>query len=178
MHLIVRSLTIDPAGLTSEVKNAVWAIDKNQPLPDVKPMTRIVADSVWEPRLNAVVLTAFAAVTLALALAGIYGLMIRIVGDRTAEIGIRMAMGARPCSVLALVLRQAFVPVLAGTVAGVGLAIAGGRFVATQLYGVAQADPATFAGSVALIVAAAFLAMMHPALRATRVDPMTALRHE
>jgi putative ABC transport system permease protein len=178
IHLIVRSLTADPASLTQEVKNAVWAVDKNQTLPSVKPLTRIVADSVWQPRLNTVVLTAFAVVTLSLALAGLYGLMMQIVGDRTAEIGIRIAMGARPGTVLGLVLRQGFVPVLLGAVAGSGLAMAGGRLVATELYGVTQADPLTFTASVVLIVTAAFLAMVHPALRAARIDPMTALRHE
>jgi len=144
----------------------------------MKPMTRIVADSICEPRLNTVALSAFAGVTLLLALAGIYGLMIRIVGDRTAEIGIRIAMGARPIAVLALVLRQGFVPVLLGIAAGLGLAVAGSRFVSNQLYGVTQADPFTFAASVTLIVAAAFLAMTQPALRAARVDPMTALKHD
>jgi putative ABC transport system permease protein len=178
MQLIVRARTVDPANLVPALKAAVWSVDKNQPLPNTRPLTKIVADSVWEPRLNTVVLAAFAAVTLALALAGIYGLMIRIVGDRTAEIGIRMAMGARPHSVLLLVLRQGFIPVLIGAVAGLGLAIAGGRIVATHLYGVTQADPLTFAASVVLIVTAAFLAMAQPAFRATRVDPLVALRHE
>jgi ABC-type antimicrobial peptide transport system permease subunit len=89
-----------------------------------------------------------------------------------------MAIGASPLSVLLLILRQGFVPVLTGGVAGLALAIAVGRFVATQLYGVSPADPATFAASVALIMTSAFLAMTHPALRAARVDPMAALRHE
>ncbi len=178
IYLVARSYRADLTNLTPEIKSAVWSVDKNQPLPDMKPMTRIVADSVWEPRLNTVALSAFAGVTLMLALAGIYGLMIRIVGDRTAEIGIRIAMGARPSSVLALVLRQGFVPVLLGIAAGLGLAVAGSRFVSNQLYGVTKADPFTFAASVVLIVTAAFLAMMHPALRAARVDPMTALRHD
>jgi putative ABC transport system permease protein len=178
IHLVVRFLAANPANLTPEVKNAVWAVDKNQTLPAIRPMTEVAADSVWEPRLNTVVLTAFAVVTLSLALAGVYGLMMRIVGDRTAEIGIRMAMGARPGTVLLLMLRQGFVPVLLGAAAGCGLAVAGGRFVATQLYGVTRADPITFVASVLLIVTSACVAMMHPALRATRIDPMTALRHE
>jgi putative ABC transport system permease protein len=178
MHLIVRTATANPVALIPELKKAVWALDKNQPMPDMKPMTKIVADSVWQPRLNAVVLTAFAAVSLVLALAGIYGLTIRIVGDRTPEIGVRMAMGASPLSVLLLILRQGFVPVLIGGVAGLALAGAVGRLVATQLYGITPADPMIFTASVTLIIGSAFLAMAHPALRAARVDPMTALRHE
>lgn len=178
MYLVVRSFTPNLASLTPELENAVWSVDKNQPLPNLEPMTRIVEDSVWEPRLNTVALTAFALMTLILALAGIYGFMVRIVGDRTAEIGIRMALGARPSSVLALVLQQGFIPVLLGAVAGVAFAVASGRFLATQLYGVTEADPLTFAASTGLIVIAAFLAMAHPALRATRVEAMTALRHE
>jgi putative ABC transport system permease protein len=178
MNLIVRSATANPAALIPELKKAVWALDKNQPLPNMKLMTKIVADSVWQPRLNAVVLTAFAAVSLVLALAGIYGLMTRIVGDRTPEIGVRMAMGASPLSVLLLILRQGFIPVLIGGITGLALAGAGGRLVATQLYGVTPADPITLTASVTLIICSAFLAMAHPALRAARVDPMTALRHE
>ncbi len=178
MNLIVRTATANPAALIPELKKAVWALDKNQPLPNMKLMTKIVADSVWQPRLNAVVLTAFAAVSLVLALAGIYGLTTRIVGDRTPEIGVRMAMGASPLSVLLLILRQGFIPVLIGGITGLALAGAGGRLVATQLYGVTPADPITLTASVTLIICSAFLAMAHPALRAARVDPMTALRHE
>jgi putative ABC transport system permease protein len=178
IHLVARSHLPDLTNLTPEIRTALWSVDKNQPLPDVKPMARIVADSVWEPRLNTVALSAFAGVTLMLALAGIYGLMIRIVGDRTAEIGIRIAMGARPSAVLILVLRQGFVPVLMGVAAGLGLSLAGSRFVSNQLYGVTQADPLTFAASVVLIVTAAFLAMMRPALRAARMDPIATLRHD
>ena len=178
MYLVVRSLREDPASLTPDVKNAVWAVDKNQTLPGVRPMAQIVAESIWEPRVNTVVLTAFAVVALALALAGIYGLMMRIVADRTPEIGIRIAMGAHPRTVLLLVVRQGSIPVVLGAIVGIGLSIAGGRFVATQLYGVTHADPLTFASSLILVLAAAFLAMMHPAWRATKVDPVVALRHE
>ena len=178
IHLVARSHLADLTNLTPEIKGAVWSVDKNQPLPNMKPMTKIVADSVWEPRLNTVALSAFAGVTLMLALAGIYGLMIRIVGDRTTEIGIRIAMGARPSSVLALVLRQGLVPVLVGIAAGLSLAVAGSRFVSNQLFGVTAADPFTFAASVVLIVTAAFLAILHPTLRAARVDPAAALRYD
>lgn len=178
MHLLVRSAREDPGALIPEVKIAVWAIDRNQTLPNIKPLATIVANSVWQPRLNVILLAGFAAVTLALALAGLYGLMVRLVNDRTAEIGVRVAMGARPINVLLLVLREGFLPVLLGTAVGCGLAIAGGRFVAAQLYGVTQSDPLTFAASLTLIVVSALAAMMHPALRAARVDPATALRHE
>jgi putative ABC transport system permease protein len=176
MQLVIRSARIDPVGLIPEVKSAVWAVDPNQTLPNLEPMSTIVADSVWQPRLNTFVLTVFAAVTLALALAGIYGLMVRIVGDRIAEIGIRMAMGATPGTVLLLVLRQGFLPVFVGAAVGMALALASGRFVATQLYGVTQADPLTFGTGALIIVGAAFLAMVGPALRATRIDPVIALR--
>lgn len=177
-HLVVRAAGMDPARLIPAVKSAVWAVDKTQTLPNIKPMSTIVAESVWQPRLNTVVLSAFAAVTLALVLAGIYGLMMRIVGDRTAEIGIRMAMGATAGSILGLVLRQGLLPVILGAVAGLGLAVAAGRFVSAQLYGVTQADPLTFAAGTVAVVAAALLAMVRPALRATSVDPVIALRYE
>ncbi len=178
MQLIVRATSVDPASLIPEVKRAVWSVDANQTMPNLQPMATMVADSVWQPRLNTVVLTAFAMVTLALALAGIYGLMVRIVGDRTVEIGIRLAMGATRGMVLRLVLRQAFLPVVLGVAAGMAVALASGRFVATQLYGITPADPLTFGAGGLIIATAAALAMVRPAWRATTIDPIIALRHE
>jgi putative ABC transport system permease protein len=178
MQLIVQSRSPDLTSLIPAVKSAVWTIDRNQTLPNIKPMSTIVADSIWQPRLNTVVLSAFAVLSLVLSLAGLYGLMIRIVGDRSAEIGIRMALGARPYKMALLVLSQGLVPVLIGTAAGVGIAVAAGRFLATQLYGVSQTDSLTFASSVSLIVTGAFVAMLHPALRAAKVDPITVIRRE
>jgi putative ABC transport system permease protein len=178
MHLIVRSSSVDPASLTSEVKSAVWAVDKNQPLPNVKPMTVVVADSMWKPRLTTLVLTLFAVVTLTLVLTGIYGLMMQIVGGRTPEIGVRMALGARPSDVVKLVLRQGFIPVLVGVGIGLGCALAGGRLIASHLYGITQTDLLTFSATVLLVEFSAMLAMSYPAYRASRVDPLVALRHE
>jgi putative ABC transport system permease protein len=178
MQLIVQSRSPDLTSLIPAVKSAVWTIDRNQTLPNIKPMSTIVADSIWQPRLNTVVLSAFALLSFVLSLAGLYGLMIRIVGDRSAEIGIRMALGARPYKVSLMVLRQGLVPVLIGTAAGVGFAVAGGRFLAAQLYGVTQTDPLIFASSVSLIVTGAFIAMLHPALRAAKVDPISVIRRE
>jgi putative ABC transport system permease protein len=151
---------------------------RNQTLPRIRAVTSIVDESVWQPRLNAVMLTAFAAVTLLLALAGVYGLVARMVDDRTAEIGIRVAVGARPVDVVLMVVRQGFGPVCIGMVGGTALTLASRRFVGAQLYGVSQTDPATFAAGTAMILAAAFLAMMRPALRASSVDPVIALRHD
>jgi putative ABC transport system permease protein len=178
MHLIVRSSTMDLGSFTAEVKSAVWAVDKNQPLPSIKPMTKIVADSVWKPRLTTLVLTLFAVLTLALVLAGIYGLTMQIVSGRTSEIGIRMALGARPSQVLILILRQGFVPVLIGLGGGLGCAVASGQLIATQLYRISQTDPLTFFATVLLVAFTAMLAMAYPAWHASRVDPMVALRHE
>jgi putative ABC transport system permease protein len=176
-RLVLRSV-INPEDLAHDLKNAIWAIDKNQPLPGLTTMTDVLAESVWEPRLNTLVMTLFASITLMLALAGIYGLMTRVVGDRTPEIGIRMALGARPALVLRLVLREGFAPVLLGTVAGLAMAIAGSRLIAAQLYGITGQDPVTFGAGVLIIVTAALLAMVFPALRAAKIDPMRALRHE
>jgi putative ABC transport system permease protein len=178
MQLIVRSSTVNPASLTSEVKSAVWAVDRNQPLPHIMPMTKIVADSVWKPRLTTLVLTLFAVLTLTLVLIGIYGLMMQIVGARTPEIGVRIALGARPNDVLTLVLRQGFIPVLIGMVIGLGCAWTGGRLIASHLYGITQTDLLTFSGTVLLVAFTAMLAMAYPACRASRVDPLVALRHE
>jgi ABC-type antimicrobial peptide transport system permease subunit len=144
----------------------------------VQTLDEIVSRSVAPRRFNMLLLTIFAGVALLLALVGVYGVLAYSVGRRTAEIGLRVALGATPRSVLALIVGQGMRPILIGIVIGLAGAVAFSRFVASLLFGVKPVDPLTY-GTVALLVAfAALLACYVPALRALRVDPVAALRQE
>jgi len=168
----------NPTALTPSLRSMLKEIDSNLPLSDVQTMDEIVSRSVAPRRFNMLLLTIFAAVALLLALVGVYGVLAYSVGQRTAEIGLRVALGATPRSVLALIVGQGMRPILIGI--GVGLlgALALSRFVSSLLFNVKPIDPLTY-GIVALLVAAAALLSCYvPALRALRVDPVAALRQE
>jgi ABC-type antimicrobial peptide transport system permease subunit len=177
MSLVVRA-EAEPGALISAVRNAVREIDPAQPVFNVKTMEAVVADAVADRRLNMQLLGIFAAVALTLAVIGIYSVMSYTVSQHTREIGIRMALGARPLDVLKLVVGQGMGLTLVGV--GLGLAAAFGltRLMATLLYGVEATDPPMFAVVPALLVIVSLLACYVPARRATKVDPMVALRTE
>jgi putative ABC transport system permease protein len=168
----------DPLDLVSAVRSEVLSVDPELPVFKVMSMEQLLGDSMAQPRFNMYLFGVFAATALLLAAVGIYGLMSYTVGQRRHEIGIRMAMGARVNDVLGLVVRQGMVLALAGL--GAGLCVAWGltRVLSAFLFGVTATDPLTFVAVSVLLSLVALLAIFIPAYRATRVDPLTALRYE
>jgi putative ABC transport system permease protein len=164
------------ATMAPMLKNAVTELDRNQPIGTVSSMEDLIAASVAPRRLNLWLVVAFAIVALVLTAAGLYGVMSFLVAQRTREIGVRMALGATRSSVLHLVLRQAGVMAAAGIAIGLVGALALTRFLATLLFGVSTTDPIVYASVAVLLGIVALLAVAIPSARATRVDPLTALR--
>lgn len=170
--------TGDPEGLLSSVRNELAQIDKELPIANVATMDEIVADSVAQPRLQALLLGAFGGLALILAAVGIYGVMSYSVSQRTSEIGIRMALGASRWDVLGMICTQGLRLTIIGLAAGLALAFALTRLMSNVLFGISPTDPMTFAMSASLLAAVALMACYFPAQRATQVDPMIALRYE
>ncbi len=174
---IVRTAS-NSTGLAAGLRKAVWDVDKYQPIEKIQPMQQFLSDSVSSRRFYVLLLGAFAAVALVLAAAGIYGVVAYSVSQRTHEIGLRMALGAGRSDVLKLVVGQGLVLTLVGVAFGVSGAIALTRYLQSFLYGVGPLDRPTFVVVSAALSAVALLASYIPARRATKVDPMVALRYE
>jgi putative ABC transport system permease protein len=176
MNIAVRAS--DPTSVAAAIRREVQAIDKDQPIYDVSTMEKILSNSVAPRRLSMVLFSLFAAVALLLAAVGIYGVMSYSVTQRTREIGIRMALGADHKNVVQMIVRQGMTLTLVGI--GVGLAAAFGlsRLMTSLLFGVSVTDPLTFVAISSLLAGVALLANYVPARRATKVDPMVALRYE
>jgi putative ABC transport system permease protein len=177
MHFVVRTAG-DPTSVGPAVRDAVHALKPEQPIANVATMDDVVARSLSEARFSMVLLSIFAALALLLSAVGIYGVMAYVVAQRTREMGVRLAMGAQTADLLKLVLRQGGKLALAGVAIGITAAFVLTRWMASLLYGVSAADPATFTAVAAVLTAVALAACYVPARRATRVDPMTALRHQ
>ncbi|MEO6724162.1 MAG: FtsX-like permease family protein, partial [Blastocatellia bacterium] len=168
----------NPADSLAAIRNEVATLDKNLPLFDVKTMRQHLMLALLPARLAGSVLGIFGLVALILAAAGIYGVMAYAVAGRTREIGIRMALGADTFSVLRLVVQQGMTLVLIGLAIGLAAALALTHLLKSMLFGISTADPVTFAGIALLLTGVALLACWIPARRATKVDPMVALRCE
>jgi len=178
MFVAIRSATSDATTVTSEAQNVVWSVNKDVPLANVRTMQDVIANSVQRRKFSMFLLTIFAAVAMLLAAIGLYGVMSYAVAQRTHEIGIRMALGARRPDVLALVVKQGMTLALMGIAAGAVLSLAMTRLISGMLFGITATDPLTFAGVAALLGTVTFLANYLPARRASKVDPMVALRYE
>jgi putative ABC transport system permease protein len=175
--LVVKT-DVDPASMAATVRKAVWDIDKDQPVSNIRTMEEILSESIARQRFSMLLLAIFAGVALVLAGVGIYGVMSYSVAQRTHEIGIRMALGAQTGAVLKLAVGYGMKLVIAGIVVGLIAAFALTRLMATLLFGVTATDPATFTLISLLLIAVAALASYIPARRATRVNPIIALRYE
>jgi len=177
MTLVVRTAT-NPAGVTSAISNAVHQVDPEIPLRDILTMDDVVASSLSQQRFDTLLLGAFAALALILAAIGIYSVLSYSVKRRVNEIGLRMALGARLGDVLRMVILEGMKPTLLGLAIGIIAALAFGRVMSSLIYQIAPSDPLTFAAVAALLTIVGFLATVIPAYRASRVDPMVALRDE
>jgi putative ABC transport system permease protein len=177
MTLVVRT-TGDPEAISASLRQAIARIDPTLPIYDVRLYEQFVADSVAAPRFNSMLLLVFAVVAVTLAAVGIYGVLAYTVGQRTHEIGIRMALGARASDVPWLVLRQGLAMVGVGLAIGFVAAFLLARVLESLLFGVGARDPVTFVAVALLLTAVACAACFAPAWRAARVDPMVALRYE
>ncbi len=177
LFLIVRANS-DPTRLASFVQSAVWAVDKDQPLTNLKTMEDILAESIAERRLIMMIISAFAVLAFIMAGIGIYGLISYSTTQRTREIAIRMALGAQPRTVLTLILRQGLLLILAGAGLGALAALLLTRFLSALLYEVSARDPLIFLIIPLLLIVVGLLATYLPARRATRIDPVAAVRYE
>jgi len=177
MTILVRAHG-DPTALVPALRRAVLAIDPNQPIAEVRSMESIVAASVAQPRLNMFLMTLFGALSLMLAAVGLYGLLSYAVTQRTQELGIRLALGAQVSDVLQLILKQGITLAVVGEVIGMLGALALTRVIRSLLFGVTPTDVTIFSAVVGVLSAVALLACYIPARRATRVDPLVALRYE
>lgn len=176
-EVVVRS-ELSVGSVAATIRQEVHEVDKDLPVTDVVSMSDLIDTSVAQPRFRTWLLGSFAVMALALAAAGIFGVISYSVSRRTHEIGIRVTLGASPANIMRLILTESVRLVLIGLAVGVPVALGLGRFLSNLLFGIHAADPTTFTAVAFLLFTVATLAAYVPARRATRVDPMIALRHE
>jgi len=169
---------IPPAELAATVRRTILAVDPEQPISAIRTMESAMSTAIERQRFTVLLMTLFAALGVLLAAVGTYGVISYIVAQGTHEIGIRMSLGAERHDVLKVIILKGLRPALAGVISGVAGALILTRFLSTELYGVSPRDPVTLAEVAVAVIAVTFAACYVPARRATKVDPMVALRHE
>jgi putative ABC transport system permease protein len=177
MALAVRT-TMETQSMVNAVKQAVWSVDRGQPVFQVRSMDDYMSLANTAPRISTLLLAIFAAVSMLLAALGIHGVVSYGVAQRTREFGLRMALGSTPGQIEALVIRGGLKTALIGLAAGMACAAALASTLRAMLYGVVPLDPEVMAGVAALLLTVALVANYVPARRATHIDPMQALHHE
>jgi putative ABC transport system permease protein len=177
MQIVVRTAG-DPLAAAATVRREIARLDPDQPISDVRTMDERIGRSLESRRFSTILLALFSALALALAAIGIYGIIAYAVTQRTHEIGVRLALGAQRRDVLRMIVGQGMAMTAAGTAVGMVSALLAARLMSSLLFGVSAADPVTFTAIPILLAAVAFVACYVPARRATRVDPLVALRTE
>jgi putative ABC transport system permease protein len=178
MNFVVRTNGNDPDALGGSIRGVVREIDPSLPVYNLRSMPEVVGRSMVQPRFLALLLATFSGIALFLAAIGIYGVMSYSVAQRTQEIGVRMALGARQLHVLRLVLRQGMLLLIIGVAIGLAGAFALTRLMRTLLFEVTATDPLTYVAVTGVLTVVALIACYVPARRATKVDPLVALRNE
>lgn len=168
----------NPTAVVNSVRRAIQVVDRSHPVYALNPLPAALRGALSETRFRTVLVAAFSIMALALAAIGLYGVLSYMVARRRREIGIRVALGARPTRIVGEVMRSGGVLAVSGTAAGVGLAVAASRLLGALLYGVSSSDPATYLSAIALLFVVALLACLIPSLRAVSIDPVEALRDE
>jgi putative ABC transport system permease protein len=177
MSMVVRT-ALPQNTILPEIRNAIWSVDRSQPVFEIRSMREIMGNVTSAPRIAFILLDILALVALVLAAIGIYGVTSYNVGQRTQEVDVRLTFGAPPNAILYMLVRQATTLTLLGVAAGLLCALLMTRLMSSLLYGVSSTDPAIFLGATALVTIVATIACYLPARRAVRVDPLAALRSE
>jgi putative ABC transport system permease protein len=175
---VVARTSSDPRALLPAIRRIVREVDPEQPIYNVRTMDELISGSVADRRFQMLLLAGFAATALLLAIIGVYGVMSYTVGQRTREIGVRMALGAEPRDLSRDIVKESLILALIATAAGVPLALAFSRLLSASLFGVGSIDPWTYAATITILVSTTVLAAFVPAKRAASVDPTVALRAE
>jgi len=178
MSTVVVRTAGDPLALAAALRKEIWAVDANQPIANIATMNEVIADSIWRPRFSAWIFSVLGGLALVLTSAGIYGVVAYTTSQRVREVGIRMALGATPRSVVGVILRGAMMPLAAGLAVSIVAALALSRLLASLLYGIGSSDPVTYLGAGAVLMVVGAVASARPAWRAAKGDPVRALRME
>jgi putative ABC transport system permease protein len=168
----------DPATIAPALRKEVLEIDPDQPVANVQTMDQVISTSVSEPRLRTILMGSFAGLAVILATIGIFGVVAWSVSQRTAEIGLRMALGANPANVVGMIVGQAFAMIGAGLFIGLAAALALNRVLSSLLFGISAEDPLTFSAVIVVLALTALIASLLAARRAIQIDPVIALRHD